>query len=93
MGASRWTGIKYAGFPWELGLAETHQALVLNNLSGPVCLQTDVQIIVINFPSALLFPLRLQKHLSRRCCHARPSLESQVHWTARAHDQLSLLRC
>jgi glutamate synthase (NADPH/NADH) len=48
MGASRWTGIKYAGFPWELGLAETHQALVLKNLSGPVCLQTDVQIIVIS---------------------------------------------
>jgi glutamate synthase (NADPH/NADH) len=40
-GASRWTGIKYAGLPWELGLAETHQTLVLNNLRGRVTLQTD----------------------------------------------------
>ncbi|PRP78286.1 hypothetical protein PROFUN_13917, partial [Planoprotostelium fungivorum] len=31
-GAARWTGIKHAGLPWELGLAETHQTLVLNNL-------------------------------------------------------------
>ncbi|KAA1103110.1 glutamate synthase [NADH] [Puccinia graminis f. sp. tritici] len=43
-GASRWTGIKYAGLPWELGLAKTHQTLVLNNLRGQVCLQTDGQI-------------------------------------------------
>jgi glutamate synthase (NADH) len=43
-GASRWTGIKYAGLPWELGLAETHQTLVLNNLRGRVALQTDGQI-------------------------------------------------
>jgi isopentenyl diphosphate isomerase/L-lactate dehydrogenase-like FMN-dependent dehydrogenase len=43
-GASRWTGIKYAGLPWELGLAETHQTLVLNDLRGRVCLQTDGQI-------------------------------------------------
>ncbi|KAL7752751.1 glutamate synthase [NADH] [Sorochytrium milnesiophthora] len=43
-GASRWTGIKYAGLPWELGLAETHQTLVLNNLRGRVTLQTDGQI-------------------------------------------------
>lgn len=31
-GASSWTGIKNAGLPWELGVAETHQVLVLNNL-------------------------------------------------------------
>ncbi|KAI8901089.1 hypothetical protein BC833DRAFT_579403 [Globomyces pollinis-pini] len=43
-GASRWTGIKYAGLPWELGLAETHQTLVLNDLRGRVALQTDGQI-------------------------------------------------
>ncbi|KAJ9100737.1 glutamate synthase [NADH] [Naganishia cerealis] len=43
-GASRWTGIKYAGLPWELGLAETHQTLVLNNLRGRVCIQTDGNI-------------------------------------------------
>ncbi|KAI9209677.1 uncharacterized protein BJ171DRAFT_436843 [Polychytrium aggregatum] len=43
-GASRWTGINYAGLPWELGLAETHQTLVLNDLRGRICLQTDGQI-------------------------------------------------
>jgi glutamate synthase (NADPH/NADH) len=43
-GASRWTGIRYAGLPWELGLAETHQTLVLNDLRGRVTIQTDGQI-------------------------------------------------
>lgn len=43
-GASRWTGIKNAGLPWELGLAETHQTLVLNDLRGRVTVQTDGQI-------------------------------------------------
>ncbi|KAL7269400.1 glutamate synthase [NADH] [Rhizina undulata] len=43
-GASRWTGIKYAGLPWELGLAETHQTLVLNDLRGRVIVQTDGQL-------------------------------------------------
>ncbi|CAG8497102.1 530_t:CDS:2 [Paraglomus occultum] len=43
-GASRWTSIKYAGLPWELGLAETHQTLVLNDLRGRVIVQTDGQL-------------------------------------------------
>ena len=43
-GASSWTGVKHAGLPWELGLAETHQTLVLNNLRGRVTLQTDGQL-------------------------------------------------
>lgn len=43
-GASRWTGIKWAGLPWELGLAETHQTLVLNDLRGRVIVQTDGQL-------------------------------------------------
>ncbi|KAJ1916182.1 glutamate synthase [NADH] [Tieghemiomyces parasiticus] len=43
-GAAVWTGIKYAGLPWELGLAEAHQTLVLNDLRGRVVLQTDGQI-------------------------------------------------
>ena len=43
-GASRWTGIKYAGLPWELGLAECHQTLVLNDLRGRVIVQTDGQL-------------------------------------------------
>ncbi|XP_059629059.1 glutamate synthase [NADH], amyloplastic isoform X2 [Cornus florida] len=43
-GASRWTGIKSAGLPWELGLAETHQTLVANDLRGRAVLQTDGQL-------------------------------------------------
>ena len=40
-GASPLTSIKYAGAPWELGLAETHQALRGNDLRGKVRVQTD----------------------------------------------------
>jgi glutamate synthase (NADPH/NADH) large chain len=43
-GASPLTSIKHAGLPWELGLAETHQTLVLNDLRSRVVLQTDGQI-------------------------------------------------
>ena len=43
-GASAITSIKHAGLPWELGLAETHQTLVMNNLRSRVVLQTDGQI-------------------------------------------------
>ena len=40
-GASPLTSIKHAGLPWELGLAETHQTLVANDLRGRVVLETD----------------------------------------------------
>ncbi len=43
-GASPLTGIKHAGLPWELGLAETHQTLVLNDLRSRVRLETDGQL-------------------------------------------------
>ncbi|XP_078373779.1 uncharacterized protein LOC144657317 isoform X1 [Oculina patagonica] len=43
-GASTWSGIKHAGLPWELGIAETHQTLILNNLRKRVVLQVDGQI-------------------------------------------------
>ncbi|MEO5377816.1 MAG: glutamate synthase large subunit [Magnetococcus sp. DMHC-6] len=43
-GASPLSSIKHAGLPWELGLAETHQVLVLNDLRGRVRLQTDGQM-------------------------------------------------
>ena len=43
-GASSWTGIKGAGLPWELGIAETHQVLVMNDLRSRVVLQADGQI-------------------------------------------------
>ena len=40
-GASPLTSIKHAGAPWELGLAETHQVLVMNDLRGRIIVQTD----------------------------------------------------
>ena len=40
-GASPLTSIKHAGLPWELGIAEAHQTLVMNNLRSRVTLQTD----------------------------------------------------
>jgi glutamate synthase (NADPH/NADH) len=43
-GAAKLTSIKHAGLPWELGLAESHQTLVLNDLRGRVILQTDGQL-------------------------------------------------
>jgi len=43
-GASPLTSIKHAGIPWELGLAETHQVLVLNNLRSRIAVETDGQL-------------------------------------------------
>jgi glutamate synthase domain-containing protein 2/glutamate synthase domain-containing protein 1/glutamate synthase domain-containing protein 3 len=43
-GASPLSSIKHAGTPWELGLAETHQTLVLNNLRSRVYVETDGQL-------------------------------------------------
>ena len=40
-GASPQTSIKYAGLPWEIGLAETHQVLSLNNLRDKITIRTD----------------------------------------------------
>lgn len=43
-GAAAWTGVKGCGLPWELGLAETQQTLVLNGLRDRIKLQTDGQL-------------------------------------------------
>jgi glutamate synthase (NADPH/NADH) large chain len=43
-GASPLTSLKHAGIPWELGLAETHQVLVLNDLRSRVTLEVDGQL-------------------------------------------------
>jgi glutamate synthase (ferredoxin) len=43
-GASPLTSIKHAGIPWELGLSETHQVLVLNNLRSRIVVETDGQM-------------------------------------------------
>jgi len=43
-GASPLSSIKHAGGPWELGLAETHQTLVLNNLRSRIYVEADGQL-------------------------------------------------
>jgi glutamate synthase (ferredoxin) len=43
-GASPRSSIKHAGLPWELGVAETHQTLVLNNLRSRIVIETDGQL-------------------------------------------------
>ncbi len=43
-GASPWSSIQHAGTPWELGLAETQQTLVLNGLRGRIVVQADGQM-------------------------------------------------
>jgi glutamate synthase (ferredoxin) len=43
-GASPLSSIMHAGLPWELGLAETHQTLILNNLRSRIVVETDGQL-------------------------------------------------
>ena len=43
-GASPESSIKHAGLPWELGVAETQQVLVMNDLRGRIVIQTDGQL-------------------------------------------------
>ncbi len=43
-GASPQTSITHTGLPWELGLAETHQTLVMNNLRSRIAVETDGQL-------------------------------------------------
>jgi glutamate synthase (ferredoxin) len=43
-GASPLTSLKHAGIPWELGLAETHQVLLMNGLRSRIIVQTDGQL-------------------------------------------------
>jgi glutamate synthase (ferredoxin) len=43
-GASPQTSIKHAGLPWELGLAETHQTLLINDLRSRITVETDGQL-------------------------------------------------
>ncbi|MFQ5543119.1 MAG: glutamate synthase large subunit [Nitrospiria bacterium] len=79
-GAAALSSIKYAGIPWELGLAETHQTLVLNNLRGRTRIQTDGQfktgrdVIIAAFLGAEEFgfstaPLIVEGCIMMRKCH------------------------
>ncbi|MCA1963287.1 MAG: glutamate synthase large subunit [Prosthecobacter sp.] len=43
-GASPQTSVKHAGLPWELGLAETHQTLLMNNLRSKIVVEADGQM-------------------------------------------------
>ncbi|MDF2522577.1 MAG: glutamate synthase large subunit [Clostridiales bacterium] len=44
-GAAPRTSVKHAGLPWELGLAETHQTLILNNLRSRIVVETDGKLM------------------------------------------------
>ncbi|MDP3178912.1 MAG: glutamate synthase large subunit [Spirochaetaceae bacterium] len=44
-GASPRTSLRHAGLPWELGLAETHQTLLLNNLRSRITVETDGKLL------------------------------------------------
>ncbi len=44
-GASPVTSIRHAGLPWELGLAETHQTLMLNDLRSRIVVETDGKLL------------------------------------------------
>jgi glutamate synthase (NADPH/NADH) large chain len=79
-GASPLSSIKHCGAPWELGLAETQQVLVLNNLRGRVRLATDGQlktgrdVVVAALLGAEEFgfstaPLVAQGCIMMRVCH------------------------
>ena len=79
-GASPLSSIKHAGLPWELGLAETQQVLVLNHLRGRVRLATDGQmktgrdVVVAALLGAEEFgfssaPLVAQGCIMMRVCH------------------------
>ncbi len=65
-GASPLSSIKHAGIPWEMGLAETQQVLVANDLRGRIRVQTDGQlktgrdvvIATLLAPKSLVFPAR-----------------------------------
>ena len=79
-GASPLASIKSAGVPWELGLAETHQTLVLNDLRGRITVETDGQmktgrdVVVAALLGAEEFgfstaPLIVQGCIMMRKCH------------------------
>ena len=82
-GASPWSSIKHAGSPWEIGLAETQQTLVLNRLRGRIRVQADGQMktgrdVVIGallgadefgFATA---PLVVEGCIMMRKCHLNP---------------------
>lgn len=79
-GASPLSSVKFAGSPWELGLAETQQTLVLNQLRSRICVQADGQmktgrdVVVAALLGADEFgfataPLVVQGCIMMRKCH------------------------
>ena len=79
-GASPWSSIRHAGTPWELGLAETQQTLVLNRLRGRIRVQADGQmktgrdVVIAGLLGADEFgfataPLVVQGCIMMRKCH------------------------
>ena len=56
-GAAPRTSIKNAGLPWELGIAETHQTLILNGLRSRVRIESDSKLAAMS-PSAVCWAQR-----------------------------------
>ena len=112
-GASPLTSLTHAGSPWEIGLAETQQTLVLNGLRGRIAVQVDGglrtgrDVVVGALLGADEFgfataPLIAAGCIMMRKCHLNtcpvgvatqdPVLRARFTGTARARDQLLLLR-
>ena len=73
-GASPLTSLKHAGAPWELGLAETQQTLLLNGLRDRIVVQTDGQLKtgrdVVDRRAARRRGVRLRHRPARRAAAA-----------------------
>src|SRR6185369_2428760 len=67
-GASPLSSIKYAGSPWEIGLAETQQTLVLNRLRGRIAVQADGQMKT-GRDVVIAAPLVVEGCIMMRKCH------------------------
>ncbi|CAI8008007.1 Ferredoxin-dependent glutamate synthase 1 [Geodia barretti] len=105
-GASPESSIKHAGLPWELGVAETQQVLVLNDLRGRIVVQTDGQlktgrdVAIACLLGAEEFGMATAPLISLGCimlrkCHLNTCsdgyTEAVAHWKAQGLDFSNLL--
>jgi glutamate synthase domain-containing protein 2 len=107
-GASPLSSIKHAGIPWELGLAETQQVLLLNDLRSRIRVQTDGKLQTGRFAGRGRIRLRHHaidchglhhdaqvpsQHVLGGNRHARSNPAAAVQRSARARDQFLFLHC
>ena len=89
-GASPLTSIKHAGAPWELGIAETHQTLLLNDLRSRITIETDGQlktgrdVVVAALLGAEEFGFETAPLVTLGCIMMRLSLEYLSVWCRNA---------